>query len=126
MTYYAQIWLILANCGRIYGQKWPDLWPNEIVGMAMAIVAIPDITSMYINAPNRTVSSISVHHLSMRLREKLLLIVKTLKLSSKLKIFIYNYNLKDPLYCTIYKHHYLQDRVVVGLVDVICEQCLSC
>ena len=46
MTNYAQIWLILANCGRIYGQKWPDLWPNEIVGMAMAIVAIPDITSM--------------------------------------------------------------------------------
>ena len=46
MTLYAQIWLILAICGRIYGQKWPDLWPNEIVGMAMAIVAIPDITSM--------------------------------------------------------------------------------
>ena len=46
MTNYAQIWLILANCGRIYGQKWPDLWPNEILGMAMAIVAIPDITPM--------------------------------------------------------------------------------
>ena len=61
----------------------------------------------------------------MILREKLLLIVKTLKLSSKLKIFIYNHTLKDPLYCTIYKHHYLQDRVVVGLVDVICEQRLS-
>ena len=45
-----------------------------------------------------------------------------LLLSSKLKIFIYNHTLKDPLYCTIYKHHYLQDRVVVGLVDVICEQ----
>ena len=26
-----------------YGKKWPDLWPNEIVGMAMAI---PEITSM--------------------------------------------------------------------------------
>ena len=61
----------------------------------------------------------------MILREKLLLIVKTLKLSSKLKIFIYNHTLKDPLYCTIYKHHYLQDRVVVGLVDVICEQRLK-
>ena len=61
----------------------------------------------------------------MILREKLLLIVKTLKLSSKLKIFIYNHTLKDPLYCTIYKHHYLQDRVVVGLVDVICEQRLT-
>ena len=46
MTNYAQIWLILANCGQIYDQKWLDLWPNEIVGMAMAIVAIPDITSM--------------------------------------------------------------------------------
>ena len=39
-------WLILANCGRIYDQNWPDLWPNKIVDMAMAIVAIPDITSM--------------------------------------------------------------------------------
>ena len=47
MTNYAKIWLILANYGRIYGQKWPDLWPNEIVGMAMAIVAIPDITAMH-------------------------------------------------------------------------------
>ena len=47
MTNYAQIWLILAICGWIYGQKWPDLWPNEIVGMAMAIVAIPDITPMH-------------------------------------------------------------------------------
>ena len=46
MTNYAQIWLVLANSGRIYGQKRPDLWPKEIVGMAMAIVAIPDITSM--------------------------------------------------------------------------------
>ena len=46
MTNYAQICLIFTNCGRIYGQKWPDLWPNEIVGMAMAMVAIPDITSM--------------------------------------------------------------------------------
>ena len=60
-----------------------------------------------------------------KLMEKLLLIVKTLKLSSKLKIFIYNHTLKDPLYCTIYKHHFLQDKVVVGLVDVICEQRLS-
>ena len=50
MTNYAQIWLILAICGRIYGQKWPDLWPYEIVGMAMAIVAIPDITSIAIVA----------------------------------------------------------------------------
>ena len=49
MTNYAQIWLIFANCGRICGQRWPDLWPNEIVGMAMAIVAIPDITSMISN-----------------------------------------------------------------------------
>ena len=46
MTNYAQIRLILANCVQIYDQKWPDLWLNEIVGMAMAIVAIPDITSM--------------------------------------------------------------------------------
>ena len=46
MTNYAQICLIFTNCGRIYGQKWPDLWPNEIVGMAMAMVAIPDFTSM--------------------------------------------------------------------------------
>ena len=46
MTNYAQIWLILANCGRIYGQKWPDLWPNKIVGMAMAMVAMPDFMSM--------------------------------------------------------------------------------
>ena len=29
-----------------FDHQWPDLWPNEIVGMAMAIVAIPDITSM--------------------------------------------------------------------------------
>ena len=49
MTNYAQICLIFANCGRIYGQKWPDLWPNEIVGMAMAMVAIPDFTSMGIS-----------------------------------------------------------------------------
>ena len=49
MTNNAQIWLILANCDRIYGQKWLDLWPNEIVGMAIVIVAIPDITSMISN-----------------------------------------------------------------------------
>ena len=48
MTNYAQICLILAICGRIYGQKWPDLWPNEIVGMAMAMVAMPDFTSMWV------------------------------------------------------------------------------
>ena len=28
MTNYAQIYLIFANCGWIYGQKWPDLWPK--------------------------------------------------------------------------------------------------
>ena len=50
MTNYAQICLIFTNCGRIYGQKWPDLWPNEIVGMAMAMVAIPDFTSMCVVA----------------------------------------------------------------------------
>ena len=44
MTNYAQILLILANCDQIYGQLWLDLWPNEIVGIAM--VAIPDIKSM--------------------------------------------------------------------------------
>ena len=32
-------------------KKWPDPWPNEIVGMAMAMVAIPDFTSM---APHQT------------------------------------------------------------------------
>ena len=46
MTNYAQIYLIFANCGWIYGQKWPDLWSNEIVGMAMAMVAMPDFTSV--------------------------------------------------------------------------------
>ena len=51
MTNYAQICLIFTNCGRIYGQKWPDLWPNEIVGMAMAMVAIPDFTSMSSRQP---------------------------------------------------------------------------
>ena len=44
MTNYAQICLILAICGRIYGQKWQDLWQNEIVGMAMA--AMLDFMSM--------------------------------------------------------------------------------
>ena len=46
MTNYAQIYLIFANCGWIYGQKWPDPWPNKIVGMAMAMVAMPDFTPM--------------------------------------------------------------------------------
>ena len=32
-----------------FGHLWPDLLPNEIVGMAMAIVAIPDSTSMIDN-----------------------------------------------------------------------------
>ena len=39
-------WIRRNEVCQIYGQKWPDLWPNEIVGMAMAIVAIPDITSI--------------------------------------------------------------------------------
>ena len=41
---------------------------------------------------------------------------------TKLSISIYNNSLNDPLYHTIYKHHFWQDRVVVGLVDVISEQ----
>ena len=45
MTNYAQIWLILAICGRIYGQKWQDVWPNEIASKAVAMVAMPDFTS---------------------------------------------------------------------------------
>ena len=42
-----------------------------------------------------------------------------------LKCFSYNHSLKSPLHCTIYKCHYLQHRVVVELVDVICEQRLK-
>ena len=32
----AQIWLILANCSQIYGQKLQNLWPDEIVVIVMA------------------------------------------------------------------------------------------
>ena len=46
MTNFARFGWFMAICGRIYGQKWPDLWPNKIAGMAMAMVAIPDFTSM--------------------------------------------------------------------------------
>ena len=62
MTNYAQICLIFANCGRIYGQKWPDLWSNEIVGMAMAMVAMPDFTSMLCPpVNNRNITNISAN-----------------------------------------------------------------
>ena len=32
-----------------FDQLWPDLWPHEIAGNAMAIVAILDFTSTRIN-----------------------------------------------------------------------------
>ena len=43
-----QVWSNDQLCPDLadFGHLLPDLWPNEIVGMAMAIVAIPDITSM--------------------------------------------------------------------------------
>ena len=41
----------MTNCSDLadFGQLWPDLWPSEIVGMAMTIVAIPDISSMVLS-----------------------------------------------------------------------------
>ena len=48
MTNYVRFCWFRAICGRIYGQKWPNLWPNKIAGMAMAMVAMPDFTSMAI------------------------------------------------------------------------------
>ena len=45
-------WLI-ANGGWIYGQKWLDLWPYEIIGMAMAIEAMPDFMSMLIKVERK-------------------------------------------------------------------------
>ena len=46
MTNYARFGWFMAICDQIYGQKWPDLWQNKIAGMAIAMVATPDFTSM--------------------------------------------------------------------------------
>ena len=46
MSIHAHIWLIDS-------QLWLDLWPYEIVGMAMAIVAMPDFMSMLIKVERK-------------------------------------------------------------------------
>ena len=48
--------------------------------------------------------------------------IKYLEIECKIKEFHLQSFFGGPLCCTIYKRHYLQHRVVVGLVDVICEQ----
>ena len=42
VNWWLKCWLMT----QIYGQKRPDLWPNRIVGMAMAIVAMLDFMPM--------------------------------------------------------------------------------
>ena len=46
----------MAIFGHIYGQKWPNVWPNKIAGMAMAMVAMPDFTSMSVSQFSITVT----------------------------------------------------------------------